>query len=397
MSNSELDVIAAGHICLDMLPRFTNDAGPKIADLMRPGTLLEMGDMTFGTGGSVSNTGIALKIFGCRVGYVAKVGDDIIGSIITDILKRHGSAEGISVSEGEPSSYTVVVAPQGIDRIFLHCPGTNDTFVSADIDFDLLGTARLFHLGYPTLMDSLYADGGRELGLIYDEARKRGVTTSMDISLPDPNSAAGRADWRAIYERVLPSVDIYTPSIEEAMFTLDPARYLERKDKAGGDELIEHITVDEFREIAGTYIDMGCAVVALKAGHNGWYFRTAGQDRLGAMGRLSPADLDAWVDLELWCPAFAVEEIASAAGAGDTAIAGFLTAMLRGHGPAECLRMANCAGYMNLRGIDSLSGLVSWDEMEAAIPSLTVRDLPALHGAEWEWDGAAGVWRKETT
>ncbi len=49
------------------------------------------------------------------------IGDDRIGKIIIDILVKSGSAEGIKISPGEESSYTVVLAPPGIDRIFLHC------------------------------------------------------------------------------------------------------------------------------------------------------------------------------------------------------------------------------------------------------------------------------------
>jgi len=82
---------------------------------------------------------------------MGKVGDDILGRAILDFLRRHDPrlADGMIVAAGEPSSYTIVISPPGVDRMFLHCPGANDTFGAADVAYDRLGSARLFHFGYP--------------------------------------------------------------------------------------------------------------------------------------------------------------------------------------------------------------------------------------------------------
>jgi len=396
MSSCELDVIAAGHLCLDMFPKFTTGAeSGKIGDILRPGTLVHMGGVTFGTGGAVSNTGIAMKIFGNRVGFVAKVGDDTIGKIIIDIVRSYGSADGIKVSEGEASSYTVVLSPPGIDRIFLHCPGTNDTLTADDVDASIVSKARLIHFGYPTLMRGMFVEDGAALVAIFARAKEAGVTTSLDISLPDPNSEAGKADWRCILERSLPYTDIFAPSIEEAFFTLHRDEYLARKAACGGDELIDYITPEEVAGIADAYLSMGCRIVALKAGHNGWYVKSSDTASVSAIGAAAPADCSSWAGREIWCPAFQVDEIATATGAGDSAIGGFLTGLLRGQGLEESLKMANCAGYCNLQGMDSLSGLKSWDAMQSMIPGLTVSPDPDLSGVDgWLWDEARGIWER---
>jgi hypothetical protein len=60
--------------------------------------------------------------------------------------------------------------------------------------------------------------------------------------------------------------------------------------------------------------------------------------------------------------------------------------------PVEALKMANCAGSMNLRAMDALSGLASWQEMEDALPGLAVRDVPALHDTTWKWNEESAVW-----
>jgi sugar/nucleoside kinase (ribokinase family) len=392
MQTYEFDVVAAGHLCLDMFPRFeTEIATGRIGDILRPGTLVNMGGMAFGTGGAVSNTGIAMKIFGCHVAFVAKVGDDPLARITREVIQKHGSTEGLSVSPGSDSSYSVILAPPNIDRIFLHCPGANDAFTSADINMKVVSKARLFHFGYPTLMRSMFADGGDELTRILKMARAAGLTVSLDTSLPDPTSPAGKADWRRIYEKALPHVDLFLPSIEETFYTLHPEEYLRRKEQAGGQELIDHIRPEEFSRFAEEYLALGCRIAVIKAGHNGWYVKTSGRQRLQELGRARPADPAAWADRELWCPAFVVEKIASAAGSGDSSIAGFLTALLKGHSLEECLKLANAAGAMNLRALDTLSGLPYWGQLQAAANTMKVRELAFLK-APWKWDGQRKLW-----
>jgi sugar/nucleoside kinase (ribokinase family) len=335
-----------------------------------------------------------MKIFGCSVAFAAKVGADAIGRTIVEFLDQSGSAQGIVVARDEASSYTVILSPPEIDRIFMHYSGTNDTFSAEDVDMAAVGRSRLFHLGYPTLMRSLFADEGRELTRILNSVKQEGVTTSLDISLPDPGSEAGSADWRKIFEHALPDVDIFLPSVEEIFFTLHPREYLERKKARGGRELIDFVSPDEVGGLAEQLLSLGCAVAGVKAGHNGWYIRTAGEERIRAMGRAAPDDPGSWADRELWCPAFRVKKILGATGAGDSSIAAFLTALLRGHRIEECLKLANCAGFLNLSAPDPLSGLLPWEELKNSYPSLAVQDnIPLPEG--WDWNESSRTWERE--
>ncbi len=395
MSNSALDVVVAGHLCLELIPRFLNPTGLKISEILRPGSLVNTAEMTIGTGGAVSNTGFALKIFGCHVVFIAKVGNDAIGAMTLDILRKYGSSDGVVITDGVDSSYTVSIAPAGIDRIFLHCPGANDEFTHLDIDFGLVNRARLFHFGYPTLMKRLFQNDGEEVVLLFEKAKQTGVTTSLDISLPDPNSDAGKTDWNSIYRQLLPAVDIFMPSIEEAYYTLFPEMYLVRQAEFDGKEIIDRFTPDEYAEIAERFLHMGCAMVALKSGHNGWYFRSAAAARLQNMGKAIPSNTAQWADAEAWCPAFAVTSVASAAGAGDNSIAAFLTAILRDYPLGECLKLANCAGYLNLRSLDTLGGLPSWDDLTSMSKILPVADVVPLRNSGWHWQGHQEIWWKE--
>src|SRR5262249_11659727 len=151
------------------------------------------------------------------------------------------------------SSYTVVISPPGVDRTFLHCTGANDTFVADDVDYDRLAGARLFHFGYPTLMRSIYADGGQQMETIFRRVKERGLMTSLNMSYPDPQSEAGQVDWRAWLQRVLPFVDVYLPSLDETRLML--------KSTATPSELSKQLR------------DWGAGIVGLKLGEQGLYVR----------------------------------------------------------------------------------------------------------------------------
>ena len=103
---------------------------------------------------------MALHRLGLETRLLGKIGNDWIGRGILEILRSHGPrlAAGMLVVPGEQSSYTIVLNPPGVDRIFLHCPGANDTFSAADVTSGRLGSARLFHFGYPPLMRRMYRD-----------------------------------------------------------------------------------------------------------------------------------------------------------------------------------------------------------------------------------------------
>jgi sugar/nucleoside kinase (ribokinase family) len=387
------DVIAAGHICLDIIPAFPDTMVQDISVLLRPGKLVNVGPAAISTGGPVSNTGLAMKKLGLRVAFMAKVGDDDFGRLIRERLRREGSDSGISVAAGEASSYTVAIAPPGIDRIFLHNPGTNDTFGAEDVDYSVVAQAKIFHLGYPPLMRRLFANRGEELVEIFRRVHEAGAITSLDMSLPDPASESGRAPWLQILERLLPFVDLFLPSVSEAFYMMAPEEYLTEKGRAAGGDVVESLTAPTYSRLARQFLAMGTKVVMLKAAAHGTYLRT---DRVGTLGDEElglPRQPEEWSHREMWCPSFHVPRIASATGSGDSAIAGFLAAFVRGFDPVTTLKYANCLGYQNLHALDALSGIRSWEETTAQLTSGTLR-MNELKVDEpgWEWEEELGVW-----
>jgi len=386
------DVAVAGHICLDIIPEFPHSEAASLSDFLTPGKLLEMGRLTLSSGGPVSNTGIALHLFGHSVAFMARLGEDELGQWLIDRLQKEGCADGVTIAPGEGTSYTNVIAPTGIDRIFLHYPGANSSFTSRDVDFTLVEKCRIFHLGYPPLMRSLYINEGEELVRCFQLAKEAGATTSLDMSLPDPAAEAGKVDWRRILEKLLPHVDIFLPSIEEACSMLDPESFWPRRRKAGGAAVVDEIAPSEYSRAAKAFLDMGCRMTSLKSGHRGFYFRTASEKVLEDMGAAGPSSLSGWADRELWAPAINLEHIASATGSGDSAIAGFLAAFLRGYPLERCLCLANMVGYFNLQRLDALSGLKPWGEILDFLDSGSYEIVdPRIDEEGWNYDSSRRI------
>jgi len=390
-----IDVVVAGHICFDVIPKFPKTGARTLGEIFIPGKLVNVEEVATSTGGPVSNTGLGLHKLGAKVELMGKVGDDFFGRAIMDRLREALGGQvpaGMHIVPGEQSSYTLALAPPGIDRIFLHNPGANNTFGLEDINFEIVKKARIFHLGYPPLMRRLYENDGRELARIFKKAKDTGVTTSLDVSLPDPASPSGKVNWDKILRNTLPCVDIFLPSIEEASFMLEKDKFLKLRSQAKGKELLEFFDGEDASRMSEKLLSYGAKIVSLKSGYRGFYLRTATKKELEKMGWTKPADLDNWANRELWEPSYHVEEVASATGAGDSAIAGFLCAYLHGKSIEESLKYACAVGAQNVRVLDAISGIKSWEETTRQVESNPAKNKLEIKTPGWYYDRKERTW-----
>lgn len=361
------DIVAAGHICLDLSPAFEPRRAQDAGTLFRPGRLINMDGVTVSTGGAVSNTGFALSRLGLRVLPAARIGDDPFGRLIADIAERETGCR-IPCRQGVRSSYSIVLSPPGIDRIILHDPADNNTFGADDIDFDAVRDARAFHFGYPPLMRRVYEDDGAELTRIFAAAKAQGALTSLDMALPDAASESGRVNWQKALQNVLPYVDLFMPSVEEALYMLNRAAY-ERVTHGGA------LTFGILRELAGRMLDMGAKLAFIKCGAHGIYIKT------------SPRMPDGFGARELFHPSYRAQRFVSALGCGDTAIAGFLAAFISGLGLLDCARAACTAGALCCATYDAIGAMRPLAQLRALTGgALNATDLPGppLHYDEKE-------------
>lgn len=389
--NGPRPVVACGHLCIDIIPGFPAlPPGGAAVDYFRPGRLVNVGTPTIGTGGSVSNTGLGLHRLGVPVRLVARIGDDPLGSLILERIASRGRelVRGIRVVPGETSSYTVVLNPPGIDRIFYHCPGANDAFTGDDVDDAVLEGAAIFHFGYPPLLRRMYSDGGTGLARLFARARERGAATSLDLSLPDPASESGRVDWTAFLDRVLPHVDLFVPSIEELLFMEDRAGY-ERLAAGGGEAMAREVSLAYCASLAERAVRRGVSVVLIKLGERGAYLRTgpAAEPVAGAAGQRAGG----WKGRELHVPVFQASRIAGTTGAGDATIAGFLAAIARGASAEEALTMAVAVGACCVERPDATSGIRSWDETADRVRAGWQRAPSKVPEGGWS-RGPDGTW-----
>lgn len=343
-------IIVAGHICLDITPVFSSGKCRPLSQVLTPGKLIQMKEASISTGGAVANTGLALKILGAEAQLMGKAGRDEFGKILLEKLNRYGAgaADGMILSADSSTSYSIVIAPPGTDRIFLHHPGANDTFRGADLDYEKIAGADYFHFGYPPLMRHMYENDGRELTEIFRTVKKYGLITSLDMAAVDPDADAGKADWGKILRNVLPYVDYFVPSVEELCFMADRSRYEEWLRRAGGNEVPSVLDVNkDILPLARKVLDMGASHLLLKCGAPGLFYMDD--------------------TIQIFERSYRPEKVLSGTGAGDTSIAAFLKARMDGCPIEQCIRLAAAAGASCVEAYDALSGLKPLEELEKKI------------------------------
>ena len=357
-------IIAAGHICIDIAPIFPEGKGNDITKILSPGKLIEVGAADIHTGGSVANTGLAMKKLGADVALMGKVGDDEFGRMILGILNQYKAMDGMITDKESSTSYSVVLAIPGIDRIFLHNPGANNTFTKDDLNFELIKEAGLFHFGYPTIMQRMYGDGGEELASIFRAVKECGCMTSLDLSAVDEDSAAGKADWKTILQKTLPYVDFFLPSVEEICYMLDKEKYDILQKRANGKDITEVLSIEEdVVPLAKKILEMGCKFAMVKCGAKGFYYQAKDAEAFTELEEASGLDFSSFAGKAGFEKSYVPKAVISGTGADDTTIAAFLTAMTAGYPMERCLQLAAATGASCVEAIDSLSGLKSFEEL----------------------------------
>jgi sugar/nucleoside kinase (ribokinase family) len=293
--------VVAGHLCLDVVPALA--AVPATG----PGELTEIGPARLAPGGCAANTGGDLAALGAPVTVVGDVGDDALADVLVRLLAERGlRTEQVQRVAGASTSYTVVLEPPGRERTFWHHVGANAAFDGSAV---ALEGASLLHVGYPSLLPALIADGGEPLAALLTRARAAGVITSLDLAVLDPRDTT---DWPALLGRILPLVDVISPSAGDVHGAL-------------------RLAPEPLAATAERLVGLGAAVAMVTGGAAGLALRTAA--RAGAL--LGPA----WADRAEVLPAPAVE-VRTTLGAGDAATAGLLYGVLAGLDPRAALALA---------------------------------------------------------
>ncbi len=376
MAGREIDIVYAGHICWDFIPPFLNDEG--VADynsLIPAGGMVLMGKPVQAAGGPVTNTGVSIAKLGAKVGLIGKIGDDDFGYLTERWYEKESKElpnldySGIKMDKTQWTSYTDALIPSKIERTYLHGCGANDTFGYDDMDFKMVANAKVMAFGYPPWMNKIYSNNGAELTKILKHARELGTTTAIDLSVPQPGTEAGEQNWESILTDWIANTDIMVPSAQETYMFLRKEDYKKKREEIGkGKDILRYMSTEEISGLGKQMIEMGAAIAMIKCGPYGVYLRTGEKERLEKAGAAKPADPDNWANRELWLASYVVlEKFKGTLGAGDSAVAAFLTALVHGHRIENCLRYAVAAGTRNISVPDGLSWNRGFDDLTERI------------------------------
>ncbi|GAA3393090.1 carbohydrate kinase family protein [Cryptosporangium minutisporangium] len=306
MSTRDLDVLVVGDANPDLVLR--GDVVPRFGQAEQ---LLSRADLVLG--GSAAITAAGCARLGLRTALLARVGDDVFGTVTRGWLADRGVALYSPRPGGaQPTGLSVVLSAPD-DRAILTLPGTIPTLSPDDVTDELLRRTRHLHVASVFLQPRL-ADG---LADVLARARAAGIGTSLDTNW-DPAER-----WTGIRD-LLAQVDVFLPNTAE---------------------LLAVTGADDPESAAKSLVTAGTTVV-LKDGARG--------------GR-------AWaVDGECAAPIVPVD-LVDTTGAGDSFNAGFLAARLAGAPLDEAVAWAAAAGSLSTRAAGGTAAQATPDEIRAAL------------------------------
>jgi sugar/nucleoside kinase (ribokinase family) len=138
-----------------------------------------------------------------------------------------------------------------------------------------------------------------------------------------------------------------------------------------GGDIIDAIDRQHYHALAEQILGMGTKILLIKAGHQGAYLATGNVTSLNSTARMN-LSLEQWNSRQVWCEPFPVEpgRVRNTCGAGDCAVAAFLTAILNGENPNNAGKYAMLAGRNNLYSPDSVQQLQDWSAMKRQIEQM---------------------------
>ncbi|MCI0640344.1 MAG: carbohydrate kinase family protein [Gemmataceae bacterium] len=293
-------IIVADHVCT------------PITHLPAAGELVMADGMLLTIGGCAANAAVDLAKMGVRASVVGRVGKDIFGRVVSDLLRETGvDTTFVHTSPTADTSQTLIVNVAGQDRRFIHTFGANAEFSAADI---VVGTLpRVLYLGGYLVMPNLKQE---ELAPLFADARAKGVKTVLDVVVPRPGEYVGQLD------KLLPHVDVFLPNNHEGELITGKSSPLEQ--------------AEFFRRLGA-----GTVVITM-----------------GGEGALLVQD-----GLRLKAGVFAVPYV-DGSGGGDAFDAGFIYGLLQGKGPEDCLRLASALGASCVRAVGTTPGVFTKAECE---------------------------------
>ena len=304
---SNFDAIFVGLTIVDI-------AGRPVEAIPDRGDVAFIEEIRMNPAGTAAGSVMNAAKLGLRTASVACVGQDSMGDFIIDEYQRLGiDVSMIQRSKNSRTSATILpIRPNG-ERPALHSRGASDDLVLTDDQLDNLCDARFLHLGGTGLMTAM--DAGPSAALLA-HVKIRGLTVSLDLIAPNDKTMDLLVD-------LLPNVDYFMPSMEEAVFLTgkeDPAT------------------------IAQIFLGMGAKACILKWGERGSYVHTT--------------------DSQFRIPAFKVH-VSDTTGCGDSYCGGFIAGLAMGRDLRGACELGTATSGLVATGLGSDAGVVNLAQVEA--------------------------------
>ncbi|QIG52051.1 sugar kinase [Nordella sp. HKS 07] len=298
------DVSVIGLYILDVL-------GRPVTRIPDRGNVDFIEEIRLTVAGTAGGTVVDTAKLGLRSLAVGAIGDDEKADWVLLTLEKHGiDTSAMQRLKGVPTSATILnVRPNG-DRPALHVRGASDHFDVPASAYDQVFDAPIIHLGGTGLLKRL--DGPASATLL-KEAKKRGRTVTFDL-------IAASAETLGIVEPLLPHIDYFMPSIEEA------------RDMSGQSSP---------EDCARFYLDRGAACCVFTLGGEGAFYAHGNGTRLTS-------------------PAYDVK-VVDTTGCGDAFDGGFIAALHHKMDVETGLRFAQASAGLVATGLGSDAGIVSFE------------------------------------
>ena len=194
------DVVALGEILIDFTPCGKSEAGQRLFE-QNPG-------------GAPANVLMALSKFGRKTAFIGKVGKDMHGSFLKEVLAKNGiSTEGLVEGEDAFTTLAFVALSDSGERSFSFArkPGADTCLSEEEVKKELISESKIFHIGSLSLTaEPVKTTTLKALTL----AKESGCIISYD---PNYRAPLWKSRDDAIREMrsVIPYVDVMKLSDEE--------------------------------------------------------------------------------------------------------------------------------------------------------------------------------------
>jgi len=328
-----LDILTLGELLIDMFP----------AEVGRG--MVEVSAFRPKPGGAPANVAVAAARLGAQTGFIGKVGEDIFGHYLEQVLATEGvDTSGLRFDSEARTTLVFIALPDEntAEFVFYRNPGADMLLSPEELDYGLLATTRCLHFGSLSL---IVEPSGSATRAAVEAARQAGALVSFDVNYRPTLWQSTPGALQRVRE-IIPTVDLIKVNETEL-------RILSGQDALGPG--------------AGALLAMGPKLCVITLGQNGSYYQT----REGGE----------------FVPAFRVRAV-DATGCGDAFIAGLLTRLvldgklLEDLSPQRlgaALRFANAVGALTAQALGVIPALPNAQQVEDFLGRVETSD-PSVSG-----------------